>query len=127
MPDPEETCMSGNDEGLSAVQIQELHAEIEREIRRLERGMSGAREATRAVELDQTAVGRLSRIDALQNQQMAAGLRGREMARYAQLLEALERIDKGTYGRCQRCGRTIPFGRLLVMPEARACSSCGGG
>jgi DnaK suppressor protein len=109
---------------LTPDQIAELQEELQRELARLERGME-QREDTKPVELDQTSVGRLSRIDALQNQQIAAGLRGREVARHGELLAALERIERGTYGRCERCGGTIPYGRLLVIPEARACAGCG--
>ncbi len=102
---------------LTDAQLQELKDELEREIARLERGMQGRREASRPVELDQTSVGRLSRVDALQNQQMSAGLFEREMARHGQLLTALERIEEGTYGRCERCGRSIPYGRPSFFPR----------
>lgn len=64
--------------------------------------MAGRREASKPVELDQTSVGRLSRIDARQNQQMSAGLFEREMARHEELLTALERIEKRTFGHCVR-------------------------
>ena len=40
--------------------------------------------------------------------------------------DALERIDAGTYGRCQVCGEPIPFGRLEGIPDAQACMSCSG-
>lgn len=112
--------------GLTPAQLDELRAELEREMQRLERGMAASREAAKPVTLDQACVGRLSRIDAFQNQQFAAGSHSRDLARHAALLTALDRMDKGTYGRCERCGRPIPFGRLLVMPEARACAACGG-
>lgn len=118
--------MAEHQNGLTDAQLQELKDELDREITRLERGMEGRREASKPVQLDQTSVGRLSRVDAFQNQQMSAGLFEREMARYGQLLSALERIEKGTYGRCERCERPIPFGRLLVFPEARTCAGCGG-
>lgn len=118
--------MASEHDQLTQAQLQELRSEIERELRKLERGMDGVREATRTVELDQTVVGRLSRIDALQNQQMSAGLHERDASRHALLLTALTRMDEGTYGQCERCGGAIPFGRLLVMPEAGLCATCGG-
>lgn len=37
---------------------------------------------------------------------------------------ALERMDRGTYGRCERCGRPIEAARLLAMPWARRCLAC---
>lgn len=38
--------------------------------------------------------------------------------------DALERIEKGTYGVCEKCGNEIAKERLQVSPEARFCSSC---
>lgn len=37
---------------------------------------------------------------------------------------ALLKIRKGTYGKCEKCGRQIEIGRLLVMPTAMFCLSC---
>lgn len=112
------------DTQLTAEQLAELRTELERELARLERSMQGTREASRPAVLDQSAIGRLSRIDAIQNQQLTAGLHERELARHAQLLDALARFADGTYGRCLTCGRGIPYGRLLVFPEARTCAGC---
>lgn len=116
--------MSSPGKGLSSEQIEELEAELTRQLARLQKSMKITDEALRTVELDQTAVGRLSRMDSLQNQAMSAGLREREVARLAQLLEALERLDAGRYGLCTHCGESIPFERLFVFPEAPECASC---
>ena len=48
------------------------------------------------------------------------------LARRAALQDALARIDDGRYGRCTACDGAIPFGRLLVMPEAASCLRCRG-
>jgi RNA polymerase-binding transcription factor DksA len=37
---------------------------------------------------------------------------------------ALERLEAGTYGVCEGCGRTIPFERLEAIPQARLCVAC---
>lgn len=42
----------------------------------------------------------------------------------AELAKALERIQLGTYGSCERCGRAIPPERLEVLPTASLCVSC---
>lgn len=109
---------------LSSSQLTELRAELERELVRLRRSMASTAVAARPVELDQTAVGRVSRADALQNQQLSADLHSREQARLSLLTDAIERMDRGEYGACQRCGAAIPFGRLVVLPEARTCAAC---
>lgn len=110
---------------LSPDQLADFRAEIERQLVRLERSMAVSDEATATVELDQAAVGRLSRMDSLQNQSMAENLAERERARFAQLRGALERIDEGTYGVCEDCEGAIPPGRLFVFPETTTCGRCG--
>ena len=37
---------------------------------------------------------------------------------------ALVRLDDGTYGRCETCGRDIPDERLRARPVARTCVNC---
>lgn len=111
--------------GLTPEQVEELRQELERERARLERTMPSTQEAAKPVQLDQTAVGRLSRMDALANQHLTQDLAAREESRHTGIVLALERVANGTYGTCERCGGTIPYGRLLVMPEARTCVACG--
>jgi DnaK suppressor protein len=110
---------------LTGEQLAEVRAELESELARLDKTRESSREAAQPVALDQTSVGRVSRIDALQNQQMSKDLHSRSEARRAQIVDALERMDAGSYGRCARCGQEIPYGRLLVFPEARHCATCG--
>jgi RNA polymerase-binding transcription factor DksA len=40
------------------------------------------------------------------------------------ILAALERIENGTYGACDRCGEPIGDARLKAIPEATRCSGC---
>jgi DnaK suppressor protein len=39
---------------------------------------------------------------------------------------ALRRLDEGSYGICERCGRPIAAGRLVARPTAAMCVSCAG-
>lgn len=109
---------------LTAEQCAALRADLESALARLERQVARSAAATRPVELDQTAVGRLSRMDAMQHQGLAAGAHARAEQELAQVRDALSRLDAGTYGRCQNCGRAIGLDRLGVMPEARDCTTC---
>lgn len=110
---------------LTDTQRDELRTELESELTRLRRSMKISEETKGPVALDQTAVGRLSRMDALQSQAMSKGLHERELGRLGALEAALRRMDEGTFGLCETCGSPIPYGRLLVMPEARHCATCG--
>jgi len=41
-----------------------------------------------------------------------------------EIADALDRLDKGTFGRCEDCGRPIPRARLQALPYARHCVEC---
>lgn len=109
---------------LTQSQIAELAAELDRVVKKLERSMRTTEEAMRPVELDQTAVGRLSRIDSLQNQGLTRNLQEREQAKLGQVATAFQRMEDGTYGVCVECSGPIPFERLQVFPETPTCTSC---
>jgi DnaK suppressor protein len=109
---------------LTPAQLSELKEELERQLEKLERSMQVTAEAAAPVELDQTSVGRLSRMDSLQNQGLTRNLQEREEMKLILLQEAFARLEGGSYGLCVTCGGEIPFERLYVFPEAPSCSSC---
>ncbi|WP_101068951.1 TraR/DksA family transcriptional regulator [Roseovarius salinarum] len=79
------------------------------------------------VALDQQAIGRLSRMDALQNQAMAKAGHARRQAERTRLHAALARIDEGEFGYCEDCGEEIATGRLELDPAAGKCIHCAAG
>ena len=113
-----------DDGRLSREQIEELRSELLRLKKKMERSMRTTAQAMKPVELDQGAVGRLSRMDSLQNQGLTRNLQERETARYGQIITSLKRIEEGTFGVCVSCGRQIPFERLFVFPETPTCAQC---
>jgi DnaK suppressor protein len=72
------------------------------------------------------AIGRLTRMEALQAQQIGEAGKRRLKNRLFNVRKALKTIDAGTYGLCVRCGKPVPPGRLQIMPEARVCVACSG-
>ena len=79
------------------------------------------------VELDQQSVGRLSRMDALQNQAMAHANHARRQAQKTRLKAALKRMDEGEFGYCEDCGEDIAVKRLEFDPAANKCIECAKG
>lgn len=116
--------MSDQRSHLSAEQLDELREVIEADLRRLERSMRVTDEGLKPVEVDAGTTGRLSRMDELQNQAMTRNLREREEMNLGGLLQALRRIEDGTYGFCTECGAAIPLARLEVFPETATCVDC---
>ncbi|GAA0781201.1 TraR/DksA family transcriptional regulator [Roseibium denhamense] len=81
-------------------------------------------EARATVALDQQAVGRLSRMDALQGQAMAQASERQRRADIQRIHAALNRLDDGDYGYCVSCGEEIAAKRLYVDPLAAFCIAC---
>ncbi len=76
------------------------------------------------VELDQQSVGRLSRMDALQEQAMQLETERRRQQTIARVDAALIRLDDGEYGFCISCGDEISDGRLDQDPTVPTCIKC---
>ncbi|NOX10143.1 MAG: TraR/DksA family transcriptional regulator [Gammaproteobacteria bacterium] len=76
------------------------------------------------VELDQTCIGRLSRMDAMQAQAMAQAGQQRCLLERQQIQSALQRLAVGDYGYCLICDEAIPSLRLQANPAAPLCIQC---
>lgn len=83
-----------------------------------------SRQAGETVELDQTRVGRLSRMDAMQAQQMALDTARRRQHQLLAIEGALRRIDLDEYGFCYVCGDEIDIRRLFIDPANTRCIKC---
>lgn len=84
------------------------------------RGAAGQK----AVTLDQQAVGRLSRMDALQNQAIAKAQAQRRDGERRRIAAALQRMAEGEYGYCSDCGEPLDEDRLNADPTLPRCLSC---
>ena len=81
-------------------------------------------EAAKTVELDQTRVGRLSRMDALQGQAMSLEMKRRRQIELQKITAALRRIDEDEYGYCLICDEAIAIKRLEINPATTHCINC---
>ncbi len=81
-------------------------------------------EAAKTVKLDQTSVGRLSRMDALQEQAMSQERLRRREIELSRISAALKRIESGEYGDCVVCGEPIAVKRLELDPASPNCIDC---
>ncbi len=76
------------------------------------------------VELDQTVQGRLSRIDALQQREMALATQRRREVDLTRIEAALKRLDTDDYGYCASSDEDIAIGRLKADPAEPLCVEC---
>jgi DnaK suppressor protein len=100
-----------------------FRARIEARIDELNTTLASTKEDTAAISPD-VAIGRLSRLDSMQMQQMAMGMQARMREEIKQLKEALQRIDRGRYGTCDACRQDIPIERLEFQLDATICVAC---
>ena len=85
---------------------------------------AAGKEAAQVVELDQTSVGRISRMDAMQGQAMAVAANQRRQIELQKIEMALKRIDAEDYGYCLECDGEIAEPRLKLDPATPLCIDC---
>ena len=108
----------------SGIDVEALKARLIEERTALLEVAETAREAAQPVELDQTRVGRVSRMDAMQAQAMAKESGRRRQIALQRIDSALQRIEDGEYGYCAACDEPISASRLEVDPGALLCIDC---
>ena len=113
-------------EELTPAQYEELRADLVALRRSLEEAVEAGESASGTVALDQSAVGRLSRMDAMQVQEMAKAAVRNHKRRLVQVANALRLAEDDEYGLCRACEDPIGYPRLKARPETPLCLRCQG-
>lgn len=71
-----------------------------------------------------SAVGRVSRMDAINNRSINEAAMRKKKLQLAKIEEALKEVDSPDFGKCIKCGKPIPIQRILLMPESKVCVNC---
>ena len=103
-------------------QVEEIREELEAERDRLERAIARDEAASAApggTGFVAAAPGSPSSTD------HDVSVMSQTQARHEAVVDALRRLEEGSYGACTACQNPIPYGRLAVMPETRYCVGCG--
>lgn len=109
---------------LSDDEFTKLRLKLEAQRAELLERIADGQSASATVELDQARQGRLSRMDAMQQQAMAQASSASGRARLAAIEAALRRLQANDYGDCRECGEPVGIARLTARPEARLCITC---
>jgi DnaK suppressor protein len=72
----------------------------------------------------ENSIGRVSRMDAINNKSVNEVALAQTRQKLNKLEKALKNIDSSAFGSCYKCGREIPMGRLVLMPESTLCIKC---
>ncbi len=108
---------------LTEKQIAELQTRLTALREELTALLESTREGTRPVALDEP-IGRLTRMDAIQQQSMSVANRHQTDLRLRQVTQALGMVQRGEYGLCLRCEDPIGYARLSARPESPYCLDC---
>jgi DnaK suppressor protein len=109
---------------MDAAALEEIRDRLFRLRDELELAAEAGAMSSQTVELDQSRVGRLSRMDAMQAQAMAQASGRRREKALRDITAALARIDSGDYGYCRSCEEPIAEKRLEFDPAASQCIEC---
>jgi len=104
--------------------IPKFKTQLENTLQELIAAEKTGSESARIVELDQSSVGRLSRMDAMQLRAVSIESNRRRKQRIIRIKEALKRIETGEYGYCLVCEEEIGLKRLEFDPSVTVCISC---
>ena len=75
-------------------------------------------------EAPDSAIGRVSRMDAINNRSINEAALRKKKLQLSKIETALKEVDLPGFGKCIRCGESIPPARILVMPESKVCVNC---
>jgi DnaK suppressor protein len=97
---------------------------LEERLAELVAAQEASKEERKPVELDQARFGRLTRMDAMQQQQMAQAAGRMAEIEIQRIHQALKRIEAGNFGICLTCEEEISEKRLNVDPSLPTCIDC---
>ena len=104
-------------------QQDQLNRQIKKEIDKVKADIDAYKALTKPVAPD-AAIGRLTRMEAINSKSINEAALNKARRRLAKLENALEAIDDPDYGLCRQCEEPIPFARLLILPDSEMCVKC---
>jgi len=108
---------------LTASQLAELEQALVEEKARLEQVLKISKDGAKPVDLD-VPIGRLSRMDAIQQQQMTKANRAAYERKLRLIEAALKTMANDEYGYCRSCEEPVAYRRLKARPETPFCLDC---
>ncbi|MDC0230861.1 TraR/DksA family transcriptional regulator [Aureispira] len=96
---------------------------IEQKIIKAKKKIIDYKEMTKPIK-PENSLGRLSRMDAINNKSVVEAALRRAEQNLAALKSALLNIHKDNFGLCKKCSCKIPIGRIVLKPESPYCVNC---
>jgi DnaK suppressor protein len=106
-----------------SLNLENFHMQLQESLEEIEQYLAKTAESAEVVSPDK-GLGRLSRMEAMQDQQLILAAGRRKKMQKVEVLSALQRLENGIFGTCIFCGKPIAVERLEVAPEATTCVNC---
>ncbi len=108
---------------MNKLKRQEIEQRIITEIAETKEKIESLRILAKPISPD-NAVGRLSRMEAIGTKSINEAALGNANRKLGRLQHALTQVNEPDFGSCYECGKAIPLGRILLMPESTLCVGC---
>lgn len=108
---------------LTQEQKEYIRSKITTKIKIVAQDIKYLEEATKPI-APENSIGRVSRMDAINNKSVAEDSLRNALDKYGKLKNALNNIDDKDFGICQKCKEAINFKRIAFMPEILRCMKC---
>ena len=104
-------------------QQEQVKQKINEEIDKTKKSIADYKDMTVPEGLDD-AVGRISRMDAINNKSVTQAALRQAEEKLKKLKYVESQLGKKGFGNCIKCGKQIPIGRIILMPQSVHCVSC---
>lgn len=104
-------------------EINLVKKQIESEIQKTKENIADYKETTAPI-APENAIGRLSRMDALNNKSVVEAALRKAEEKLKNLEYLISQVEKADFGKCKRCNKDIPIQRMLFVPQSAFCVHC---
>jgi len=104
-------------------ELKNIKENVLQEIEKTEKSITDYREMTKPIS-PENAVGRISRMDAINNKSVAEAALRQAEGKLKNLLYVQDSFEEKEFGICIKCQKPIPIGRILLMPQSWYCVNC---
>jgi DnaK suppressor protein len=102
---------------------QDFKAKIIQTIDQIENDIVDLEELTKPIP-PENAIGRVSRMDAINNKSVNEANLRRSRIKLSRLQQALNKVNDAGFGQCNYCKKPIQAARLMYLPESTSCVKC---
>lgn len=102
---------------------EEIKALVLKKIKKTKEQIADYKDMAQPISPDDS-LGRITRMDAINNKSVVDAAIRQAEDKLSKLKHVLNKLGTDDFGKCGRCGGSIPIQRILIMPESAYCVKC---